>query len=199
VRVLLVSAAILVADQITKMLVRGFHIPGLGIRWEGMPLGTSHPILGEFLRLTYVENPGMAFGIDIGGKIFFSVFSILASIGIITYLYRVRNERLGFRFSLALILGGAVGNLIDRLFYGVLFQGAPLFQGRVIDFLDVEFFDIALFGVHLTRWPVFNIADAAVTTGVLLLLVFYRTPVEQGHPVPQSTPSETPSSPGDDT
>jgi signal peptidase II len=199
VRALLVSAAIVIADQITKMLVRGIHLPALGIHWEGMPLGTSRPVLGEFLRLTYVENPGMAFGIDIGGRIFFSVFSILASIGIITYLYRVRTERLGFRLSLALILGGAVGNLIDRVFYGVLFQGAPLFQGRVVDFLDVEFFDIALFGVHLSRWPVFNIADATVTVGVLLLLVFYRTPAVHSHPVPQSTPGETPSSPGDDT
>jgi signal peptidase II len=197
VRVLLLSVAIVVADQITKLLVRGIHLPALGIHWEGMTLGATRPLLGDFLRLTYVENPGMAFGIEVGGKIFFSVFSILASIGIIYYLYRVRTERLSFRISLALILGGAVGNLIDRVFYGTLFQGAPLFHGRVIDFLDVQFFEVTLFGYHLTRWPVFNVADATVTVGVLLLLIFYRAPAEDLHPAPQPAPSDTPSSPGD--
>jgi signal peptidase II len=116
----------------------------------------------------------MAFGIDIGGKLFFSIFSLLASAGIVYYLYRARGERLGFRISLAMILGGAAGNLIDRVFYGVLFQNEPWFYGRVIDFLDVDFFDISLFGYHMSRWPVFNIADASVTIGVILLLFSYR-------------------------
>jgi signal peptidase II len=197
VRVLLLSAAILVADQVTKMLVRGVHIPALGIQWEGVSLGASRPLLGDFLRLTHIENPGMAFGIEIGGKIFFAAFSLLASIGILYYLYRVRSGRLGFRISLAMILGGALGNLIDRVFYGVLFQGAPLFQGRVIDFLDLDFFDLTFFHYHLNRWPVFNIADACVSIGVVLLLVFSRSREEDLHPAPQSTSSETSSSPGD--
>jgi signal peptidase II len=197
VRVLLLSAAILVADQVTKMLVRGIHIPALGVQWEGMPPGASRPLLGDFLRLTHIENPGMAFGIDIGGKIFFSLFSLLASIGIIYYLYRVRTGRLGFRISLAMILGGALGNLIDRIFYGVLFQGTPLFQGRVIDFLDLDIFDVTLFHYHLNRWPVFNIADACVSVGVVLLLVFSRSPERDLRPAPQPTSSETSSSPGD--
>jgi len=121
----------------------------------------------------------MAFGIDVGGKLFFSVFSLLASIGIVYYLYRARGERLGFRVSLAMILGGAAGNLIDRIFYGVLFQHAPLFYGRVIDFLDVDFFDVSIFGFHMSRWPVFNAADASVTVGVVLLLLFYRAAREK--------------------
>lgn len=178
-RVLLLSIAIVVVDQVTKLFVRGVSIPLLGIRWEGISLGTSRPILGDFLRLTHVENPGMAFGIDVGGKLFFSVFSLLASIGIVYYLYRARGERLGFRVSLAMILGGAAGNLIDRIFYGVLFQHAPLFYGRVIDFLDVDFFDVSIFGFHMSRWPVFNAADASVTVGVVLLLLFYRAAREK--------------------
>jgi signal peptidase II len=131
--------------------------------------------MGNFLRLTYIENPGMAFGIDIGGKLFFSLFSIVASAAIVAYLYHARKESLGFRLSLAMILGGALGNLIDRVFYGVIYGDAPLFYGKVVDFLDMNFFDINIFGYQLTRWPVFNIADAAVTTGVLLLLFFHRS------------------------
>ena len=173
-RVLLISGAILLADQVTKLLVKGVSIPPLGIAWSGMTPGASRPILGDFFRLTFIENPGMAFGIDLGGKLFFSVVSLLATLGILYYLYRVRTERLGFRVALALVLGGAAGNLIDRAFYGLLFGEGPLFYGKVVDFLDLEFFDISLFGYHLSRWPVFNIADASVTIGVLLLLMYSR-------------------------
>lgn len=199
-RVLLLSVAIVVIDQVTKLFVRGVSIPLLGIRWEGISLGTSRPILGDFLRLTHVENPGMAFGIDVGGKLFFSVFSLLASIGIVYYLYRARGERLGFRISLAMILGGAAGNLIDRVFYGVLFQHAPLFYGRVIDFLDVDFFDVSILGLHMSRWPVFNAADASVTVGVVLLLLFYRGAREKEAAAASMQPasSQPPSVPGED-
>ena len=117
-------------------------IPVLGINLPGLQLGSSRPIFGDFLRLTYIENPGMAFGIDIGGKLFFSIFSIIASIGILIYLYTARNENLAFRIALALILGGAVGNLIDRVFYGAIFNEGPLFYGRVVDFIDADFFNI---------------------------------------------------------
>jgi signal peptidase II len=175
VRVLILSAVIVFADQFSKLLVKGIAIPSLGVSIGGMVYGTSKPIIGDFFRLTYIENPGMAFGIDIGGKLFFSLFSIVASAAILIYLYRVRNEQLGFRVAIAMILGGAVGNLIDRVFYGVIFDEAPLFYGKVVDFFDVDFFNVNLFGYHLSRWPVFNIADACVTIGVLLLLVFHRT------------------------
>lgn len=173
-RVLFLSAFIIIADQITKLLVKGIHLSALGIRIEGMPYGLSRPVLGDFLRLTYIENPGMAFGIDVGGKLFFSIFSIVASGAILLYLYRARSESLGFRLSLAMILGGAIGNLIDRVFYGVIFDEAPIFFGKVVDFLDVDFFNVTLGSYNLTRWPVFNLADASVTVGVLLLLVFHR-------------------------
>jgi signal peptidase II len=175
VRVLLLALGIVVADQTTKLLVKGVSIPSLGIQWQGMALGTSRPLLGDLLRLTYIENPGMAFGIDVGGKLFFSLFSLLASIGILYYLFRSRTERLGFRVALAMVLGGAAGNLIDRMFYGVVFREAPFFYGRVVDFIDVDILDVNLFGYHLSRWPVFNIADASVTVGVLLLILYHRT------------------------
>ena len=178
---------IVVSDQISKFLVKGLSIPWLGISLDGMHYGASRPILGDFFRLTYIENPGMAFGIDIGGKIFFSLFSILASVAILFYLYKSREESLGLRLSLAMILGGAVGNLIDRVFYGVIFGNAPLFYGKVVDFFDLDFFNVNILGYRLSRWPVFNIADAAVTMGVVLLLFFHRH-TSQGdlEPVPLS-------------
>ena len=151
----------------------------LGIQVKGMTLGTTVPVFGDFARLTYIENPGMAFGIDVGGKLFFSIFSVIASIGILLYLYKMRNERLLFRFSLAMILGGAVGNLIDRVFYGVLFNDGGLFYGKVVDFIDVDFFNVNIFGYHLSRWPIFNIADSSVTIGVLILLIFHRSFVSE--------------------
>jgi signal peptidase II len=175
VRVLYLSGLIVLSDQLSKLLIKGLTVPALGISWPGMAYGASRPLIGNFLRLTYIENPGMAFGIDIGGKLFFSLFSIVASVAIILYLYRARNEGLGFRISLAMILGGAVGNLIDRVFYGVLFEEGTLFYGRVVDFFDMDFFNINLFGYHLSRFPVFNVADACVTVGVILLVFFHRS------------------------
>ena len=172
---LILSFIIVAADQAAKLFIKGASFPALGILLRGVPYGSSRPLLGNFLRLTYIENPGMAFGIDIGGKLFFSLFSIVASAAIVAYLYHARRESLGFRLSLAMILGGALGNLIDRVFYGVIFGDAPLFYGKVVDFLDMNFFDVNILGYQLTRWPVFNIADAAVTTGVLLLLFFHRS------------------------
>jgi signal peptidase II len=83
-----------------------------------------------------------------------------------------------------MILGGAVGNLIDRLFYGLLFGYAPLFHGRVVDFFDVDFFDVTIFGYHMSRWAVFNVADACVTIGVILLLLFHRSAARAEEPVP---------------
>ncbi len=190
--VLIVSVVIILADQVTKLLVRGVEIPALGIAWEGMAYGTSIPVLGDFLRLTYIENSGMAFGIDVGGKIFFSLFSLIASIAIILYLHRVRTAPLGFRLALSMILGGAVGNLIDRMFYGIFFGYAPLFGGRVVDFIDVDFINIDVLGYHLSRFWVFNIADASVTVGVILLLLFHRVAVSQDEPARPAAPADPP-------
>jgi len=175
-KALYLSLAVVIIDQVTKLIVKGFSIPFLDINYEGMYLGQMIPVFGDFFRFTFVENPGMAFGYDPGSsfKLIISVFSLVASIGLIFYLYVIRDKSWSLKIAIALILGGAVGNLIDRTFYGVFFDYAPLFYGKVVDFFDVDFFDFTLFGRSYDRWPVFNIADAAVTIGVLILLLFYK-------------------------
>ena len=139
---LIISAAVLALDQATKYLVR-----------HNLDPHYPQQVLGNFFRLTYVENSGIAFGINVGAALpIFTILSMLAITMIVYYLYRERRNHLAVRVSLALILGGAVGNLIDRLFFG-----------RVVDFLD--------FGLGVYRFFVFNVADSAVTIGVTLFLI----------------------------
>ncbi len=175
-RVLFVSVFIVFIDQVTKLLVKGFSIPFLHFKYSGMYEGEKIPIIGDFFRITFIENPGMAFGFDpgINFKLWISIFSLVASAGLIIYIYYVRNQRLSLRLALAFILGGAVGNLIDRMLYGIIYGYAPVFYGRVVDFLDVDFFDFSIFGRNYDRWPIFNVADAAVTIGVFILILFYK-------------------------
>ena len=184
-KALYLSFAVVVIDQVTKLMVKGFSIPFLNINYEGMYLGQMIPIFGDFFRFTFVENPGMAFGYDPGSnfKLIMSVFSLVASIGLIFYLFVIRDKSWSLKIAIALILGGAVGNLIDRTFYGLFFDYAPLFYGKVVDFFDVDFFDFTLFGRSYDRWPVFNIADAAVTIGVLVLVLFYKKHQEEDEKV----------------
>lgn len=180
-RVLFVSFFIVLVDQVTKLLVKGFSIPFLHFNYSGMYEGEKIPVIGNFFRITFIENPGMAFGFDPGlnFKLWISIFSLVASVGLIIYIYIVRNQRFSVRLALAFILGGAVGNLIDRMFYGIFYGYAPMLYGRVVDFLDVDFFNFSLFGRNYDRWPIFNIADAAVTIGVLILIIFYKKNVEE--------------------
>jgi signal peptidase II len=175
-RVLFVSLSVVIIDQISKLAVKGFSFPSLRINYEGMYEGQRIHVLGNFFRITFIENPGMAFGFNpgINFKLWISIFSIIASIGLIVYIYRVRNQSLILRLALAFILGGAIGNLIDRMFYGIFYGYAPLFYGHVVDFLDFDFFHFSLFGRTFDRWPIFNIADASVTIGVIILLFFYN-------------------------
>lgn len=175
-KVLYFSFFVVLADQITKLLVKGFSVPFLNFNYDGMYIGQVIPVIGDFFRLTFIENPGMAFGYDPGSglKLWVTLFSLAASIGLVVYIYLIRNKSLSLRISIAFILGGAVGNLIDRMFYGVIFDYAPLFYGKVVDFLDIDFFDFTLFGKSYDRWPIFNIADAAVSIGVLILILFYK-------------------------
>jgi len=176
-RVIFYSFIIVLIDQITKILVKGISIPFLGINHQGMKYGESINVFGDIFKFTFVENPGMAFGIEVGdyAKLFLSLFSLIASIGIVIYLYNVRNEKFLYRFSLALILGGAVGNLIDRFFYGVIYGYAPLLYGRVVDFLHVDTFGFTIFGKTYDSFPIFNVADSAVTIGVALILIFHKS------------------------
>lgn len=201
-RILWVTFFVVLVDQVSKLLVKGVSIPFLGIHISGMRYGSSIPVLGDFFRLTYIENPGMAFGFNPGGKLFFSLFSIALSAGILYYLYRARDGKFTLRFSLALILGGAIGNMIDRTFYSALFEGGALFYGKVVDFFDVDFFDIHLWGFSLTRWPIFNVADAAVSVGIVLMLLTQHhraTSAEHASPpIPSQQKSEQGPAPRDE-
>lgn len=142
-RVFLISIIVVILDQITKLAVRYY------CEYE-------HPyrIIGDLVRFTYIENRGMAFGIQVGvGQPFFTVFAVIATVIIFVYILKARDEKSSLRFALALILGGAIGNLIDRFLYGA-----------VVDFVDIGFGN--------TRWPIFNLADSAVTIGMMILIVF---------------------------
>ena len=176
-RVLYATLFVVIADQISKFWIKGIHIPFLNIKHEGMDIGQKIPVIGDFFRITFIENPGLAFGIDIDStiKLWISLFSLIASIGLIIYLYVVRKENFGLRLALALILGGAIGNFIDRAFYGIIYDYAPLFYGKVVDFLDFDFFNLTFFGKSYDRFAIFNVADSAVTIGIFLLLFLYRS------------------------
>ena len=138
--VFLSCATVLVAlDQLTKRVA--------SLRLEP---GESISVLGDFLRLTLVHNTGAAFGLFPGSRVPFIVVSVLA-IGVVLYLFlRETYRSVMNRALLGCILGGAIGNLIDRVRLG-----------WVVDFIDMGFGDV--------RWPVFNVADSAVTVGVILL------------------------------
>ncbi len=176
-RVLYATLFVVIFDQVTKFLVKGGTIPLLNLKVDGMFYGQSFEVFGDFFKITFVENPGLAFGIDVNEttKLLLSIFTLFASLGIFYYLYKSREQKLVVRFALALILGGAIGNLIDRTFYGMFYGYAPIFYGKVVDFFNVDFFDFTIFGRTYDRWPIFNIADASVSIGVVLLLIFHKT------------------------
>jgi signal peptidase II len=173
-RVLFVSLLIIILDQVSKILVKGLSVPSLNINIQGMHYQQSIDLIGDFFKITYIENPGMAFGIQIGGKLFLSLFTIAATLLIVYFIYKNRKEPLYLRLALALILGGAVGNLIDRIFYGVIYGYAPLFYGNVVDFFHIDTPNFVIFGKPFYSWPIFNIADIAVSLGFVMILFGYR-------------------------
>ena len=173
-RVLIVTFFLVLADQISKFLIKGLRIESLGIYFPGMTYGSSKPLIGDYVRLTFIENPGMAFGIDIGPKMFLTIFTIGASFLILYYIFKHRNDTILLRLALAFILAGALGNLIDRTFYGLIYNYAPLFHGKVVDFVQVEFWDFTFLGRTYSTWPIFNIADVAVSMGFFIILVFHN-------------------------
>ena len=171
-RLLWIAAGVVLLDQTTKVVVR---------LTMAMPPYQSISLLGDWLKLTFTENPGMAFGISFGPAGMVTAFSIAATILIIVYLYRVRKEYAPYRFSLALILGGAVGNIIDRMFYGMLFDYGNFFQGRVVDFIHVNLWSgyvpdaVPLVGgTYMALFPIWNVADMAIVVGVVGILVFQK-------------------------
>jgi len=122
------------------------------------------PVIGNFFRLTFVENRGAVFGINPNlGNLTNIILLILHIIAIVVIIYLfLKNKHALPRFSFTLILSGAFGNLIDRIIFG-----------RVTDFLDVDFFDLTIGKWHIDRWYVFNIADSCIVVGVILLIIYY--------------------------
>ncbi len=142
---LAMAALVLLLDQLTKAWI----ISTLRIH-------ESFAVIGGFFNITHVRNPGAAFGFLAGASpafryVFFLAVTVAAIVLILHYLRTTRIEDLSLVFSLALILAGAVGNLIDRVRFG-----------EVVDFLDVY--------VGAYHWPAFNVADAAITTGAAILM-----------------------------
>lgn len=177
-KLLTITALIVAADQITKLAVKGFDL--FGFQWQGMALYESRSLLGDAVRLTFVENPGMAFGWNFDMPMVLSLFSIAASCFLVYLIKRTESPGLDkLRLAFAVILAGAVGNLIDRVFYGVFYGYASLFHGMVVDFIDIDIPDINILGFSLQRFYVFNIADAAVSVGVVMLLLFYPNKKEE--------------------
>jgi signal peptidase II len=169
----ILSILLIIFDQISKVFIKGFNL--LGLKWEGMNLGDSINVFGETVQLTFIENAGMAFGISFGpAKIILSLFSVIASCFLVYYLNKIYHYSRYLKLGVAIILAGAVGNLIDRVFYGVFYGEAPLFYGKVVDFVRVDIPDINIFGLNYTHWPIFNVADSCITIGVVILLIFNK-------------------------
>ncbi len=164
------ASVLILLDQCTKISVKGFDL--LGFSHVGMYLGESFSVFGEAVRITFVENPGMAFGITWGdGKLYLTLITVFVAGFLVWYLYSLRNQHVGVQVSVMLILAGAVGNLIDRMFYGVFYGESALFHGKVVDFIQVDIPDIDWMGVTYTHFPVFNVADSCVSVGIVLLLL----------------------------
>lgn len=168
---LIVIFLILLLDQASKILVK-----------TTMAIGEAIPVLGKWFYILFIENNGMAFGWEISGagwgKILLGVFRIAAVVFLFWLLrYLVKKEvKFGPLFGISLVIAGALGNIIDGMFYGLIFDYAGFMQGRVVDMLYFPLFTfpewVPFFGGQIFFSPVFNIADSAITIGVLYLIIF---------------------------
>lgn len=149
-------------------------------------------VFGDWFKLYYTLNPGMAFGMQFGseyGKLGLSLFRLVAMFFIAYYLYKLAKEKThsGVLWSMAAVLAGAIGNLIDSIFYGVWLNNAPYnaispwFHGQVVDMFYIDIWEgrvadwVPLWGGdYISLWPIFNIADAAIFTGVAVILIFQK-------------------------
>jgi len=174
---LIVIFLVLLADQVVKTWIK-----------THMFIGQEFKILGQWFIIHFTENNGMAFGLEFGGefgKLALSLFRIAAVAGIgygLHYLIKHKYHR-GLIVNVALIFAGALGNIIDSVLYGVIYGYASLFHGRVVDMLYFPLLE-GVFPAWVPIWggedyiffrPVFNIADAAISVGVILILVFQKS------------------------
>ncbi|MBK0378051.1 lipoprotein signal peptidase [Mucilaginibacter segetis] len=188
----LIAAFIILLDQIIKLWVR-----------KHMYLGQEIHFLGSHGMLRYTENNGMAFGMELGGafgKLALTLFRIAAVCGIgygLIYLIKHKYHR-GLIMMVALIMAGAVGNIIDSTFYGIIYHYAPLFHGRVVDM-----FYFPLLSGHFPSWipiwggeefiffrPIFNLADSAISVGVIMILINQKRYFKQEVPEVSNPNSE---------
>lgn len=131
-----IALLIVILDQLTKYTIK-----------QSLQLNQSIPVIKNIFHLTYITNTGSAFGLFKGFNFIFILFSVIVVVAILHYLKKIKNNEKALQFSVGLLLGGTIGNLIDRLLHDA-----------VIDFIDFRI------------WPVFNIADSAVTISIILLI-----------------------------
>ena len=175
-KLLILGAALVIIDQVVKVLVK-----------TNMSIGEHFNVLGNWFQILFIENEGMAFGMKFGGAIgkylltFFRICLFAALAWWISRLLKKESVPTGVLVGLTLIAAGALGNIIDCLFYGLIFTPhMPFMQGRVVDMLYFPLIDTTwpqwlpwIGGKPFTFFdPVFNIADSCVTVGAFYLILF---------------------------
>ncbi|TAG04920.1 MAG: lipoprotein signal peptidase [Cytophagia bacterium] len=175
----IISFLIIALDQFVKLWVHFNVLPGEAGEIK---------MLGNWLKLHYILNEGMAFGIKLDtpyGKLILTLFRLIATFAIGYYIiYLVKNNnKTGLAWCVALVLAGALGNVVDSTFYGVFLENnapkdaiTPWFHGKVIDMFYVDiwqgYLPDWLGGIHLALWPIFNVADASIFIGVMFMVIY---------------------------
>lgn len=162
----MLGVALVVIDQVIKYLVK-----------TNMDLGEQIPVIGNWFRLCFVENEGMAFGMAFGGKVgkfCLSFFRVVLSAALVWWIGSLDRKKapMGVLVGLTMITAGAVGNIVDCLFYGIIWDYAPFMFGRVVDMLYFPLITAAD-GHTIFFSPIFNFADSCVTCGAFYLILFH--------------------------